>query len=228
VTADLSRNPRDVAAMFDRVARRYDLTNDILSLGQDRRWRRASFEAIDPIPGDRVLDLAAGTGTSTKVLRDAGALTVAVDISLGMLAEGRRRGAVEEAIVGDGARLPFADGTFDAVTTSFGLRNMPDVRGVLRELARVTRPGGRLVICEFSQPAWWAWRAAYTVYLTRVLPRVARLVASHPEAYLYLADTIRTWPDRRELARMIAKAGWGDVASRSLSGGIVALHRARR
>jgi demethylmenaquinone methyltransferase/2-methoxy-6-polyprenyl-1,4-benzoquinol methylase len=227
VPADLSKHPRDVAAMFDRVARRYDLTNDVLSLGQDRRWRRAASAAIDVIPGDRVLDLAAGTGTSTVVLADAGAEVVAVDISSGMLREAGRRG-VRDVIVGDAGRLPFADGTFDAVTISFGLRNVPDVPTALSELRRVTRPGGRLVVCEFSRPTWRPWRAIYVNYLMRALPVLARLIASDPGAYTYLAESIRAWPDQRELAGVIARAGWRRVGYRNLSGGIVALHRAAR
>jgi demethylmenaquinone methyltransferase/2-methoxy-6-polyprenyl-1,4-benzoquinol methylase len=228
VTADLTKRPSDVAAMFDGVARRYDLANAILSLGQDRRWRRATVAALDPIPGDRILDLAAGTGTSTRAVADTGAEALAVDISAGMLAEAGRRGLPADAIVADAAALPFADRVFDAVTISFGLRNVADVPGVLREMLRVTRPGGGLVICEFSRPTWALWRACYTQYLGRALPRLARVAAAHPDAYAYLAESIRTWPSQLELSRLIARAGWERVGHRNLSGGIVALHRARR
>ncbi|MDR1295153.1 MAG: demethylmenaquinone methyltransferase [Bifidobacteriaceae bacterium] len=228
MAADLTKRPGEVAAMFDRVARRYDLTNTVLSLGRDRRWRRATLAALCIIPGDRVLDLAAGTGASTVALADCGADVVAVDISAGMLIEARGRGAVRDAIVGDGEHLPFADGVFDAVTISFGLRNVADSPAVLRELARVTRPGGRLVVCEFSRPIWGPWRAVYLGYLMRALPVLARVVSSHSEAYTYLAETIRAWPDQRELARIVAEAGWTSVGFRNLSGGIVALHRAVR
>ncbi|MDR1152937.1 MAG: demethylmenaquinone methyltransferase [Bifidobacteriaceae bacterium] len=224
----LTKRSGEVAAMFDRVARRYDLTNTVLSLGQDRRWRHATVEALGIIPGDRVLDLAAGTGTSTVALADLGAEVVAVDISPGMLTEAKARGMVGDVIVGDGEHLPFADGVFDAVTISFGLRNVTDPLVVLRELARVTRPGGRLVVCEFSCPTWAPWRVVYSRYLMRTLPALARVVSSHPGAYVYLAETIRTWPSQRALARMLAEAGWIGVGFRNLSGGIVALHRAYR
>jgi demethylmenaquinone methyltransferase/2-methoxy-6-polyprenyl-1,4-benzoquinol methylase len=228
MSADLSKRPGEVAAMFDRVARRYDLSNDLLSLGQDRRWRRATIEAISPIPGDRILDLAAGTGTSSAALAQVGAEVVAADISLGMLGEVGRRGVPVSAIGGDATRLPFADGAFDAVTMSFGLRNVADPALALSEMLRVTRPGGRLVVCEFSRPTWTPWRVVYTEYLMRALPQVARVVSSDPEAYVYLAASIRAWPAQRELARVIGEAGWERVGFRNLSGGIVALHRAWR
>jgi demethylmenaquinone methyltransferase/2-methoxy-6-polyprenyl-1,4-benzoquinol methylase len=214
--------------MFDRVARRYDVANHLLSLGQDRRWRRTAVAALDIVPGDRILDLAAGTGASTSALADSGAEAVAVDISGGMLAEGCRRGLAADAIVADGLRLPFADGAFDAATISFGLRNVADVSAVLREMRRVTRLGGRLVVCEFSQPVWGPWRAIYRGYLMRALPMIARVVSSHPEAYVYLAESIRAWPDQRALAGLIGRAGWRRVGFRNLSGGIVAIHRAWR
>ncbi|MDR1426910.1 MAG: demethylmenaquinone methyltransferase [Bifidobacteriaceae bacterium] len=228
MTADLSKRPGEVAAMFDRVARRYDVANHLLSLGQDRRWRRTAVAALDIVPGDRILDLAAGTGASTSALADSGAEAVAVDISGGMLAEGCRRGLAADAIVADGLRLPFADGAFDAATISFGLRNVADVSAVLREMRRVTRLGGRLVVCEFSQPVWGPWRAIYRGYLMRALPMIARVVSSHPEAYVYLAESIRAWPDQRALAGLIGRAGWRRVGFRNLSGGIVAIHRAWR
>jgi demethylmenaquinone methyltransferase/2-methoxy-6-polyprenyl-1,4-benzoquinol methylase len=214
--------------MFDRVARRYDLANTLLSLGQDRRWRHATTAAIAPIPGDRVLDVAAGTGTATAGLRDVGVDVVGVDISAGMLAEGRRRGMARDVIVGDATALPFADGTFDAVTISFGLRNVADVPGALAEMRRVTRPGGRLVVCEFSQPAWAPWRVVYGTYLARALPLIARAVSPDPAAYVYLAQSIRAWPDAQALAGVIRENGWRRVGYRHLAGGIVALHRAWR
>jgi demethylmenaquinone methyltransferase/2-methoxy-6-polyprenyl-1,4-benzoquinol methylase len=123
-------------------------------------------------------------------------------------------------------RLPFADNSFDAVTMSFGLRNVADVQVALREFLRVTRPGGRLVVCEFSQPVSAAFRTVYTEYLMRSLPSIARKVSSNPESYVYLAESIQAWPAQRELASTIAAAGWTDVAWRNLTGGIVALHRA--
>ena len=224
--ADLDKKPADVAAMFDDVARRYDLTNDVLSLGQDRRWRRLVVDAVDPRPGERVLDLAAGTGTSSQPFADRGAQVVPCDFSLGMLRVGKAARPALAFTAGDGTRLPFADGTFDAVTISFGLRNIVDPEAGLRELRRVTRPGGRLVVCEFSHPTNRAFRTAYVEYLMRALPAVARRVSSSPDAYVYLAESIRAWPDQAALAGKIGAAGWHGAQWRNLSGGIVALHRA--
>ena len=226
--ADLDKQPAEVQAMFDAVARRYDLTNDVLSLGQDRRWRREVLAAVDPRPGERVLDLAAGTGTSSRPFRDRGATVVPCDFSVGMLQVGKRARPELPFTAGDGTRLPFADESFDAVTISFGLRNVVDPDAGLRELLRVTRPGGRLVVCEFSSPTWAPFRLVYLEYLMRALPPIARAVSSSPDAYVYLAESIRAWPDQPGLAARIAQAGWGEVAWRNLSGGIVALHRATR
>jgi demethylmenaquinone methyltransferase/2-methoxy-6-polyprenyl-1,4-benzoquinol methylase len=226
--ARLDKQPREVAAMFDGVAARYDRTNTILSMGQDRLWRRATRAALDLKPGEQVLDLAAGTGVSTEELARSGAVATGVDISLGMLRAGHATRPAVRLAAGDALALPFADRTFDAVTISFGLRNIVDVDAALRELARVTRPGGRLVVCEFSHPTWAPVRTVYLGYLMRALPAVARRVASNPDAYGYLAESIRAWPDQAGLAARIASAGWADVAWRNLSGGIVALHRARR
>ena len=214
--------------MFDEVAPRYDRTNDVLSLGQDRRWRRAVVRAVDARPGERLLDVAAGTGTSTEPFADAGVHAVACDFSLGMLGVGQARSSRLAFAAGDATRLPFADAAFDAVTISFGLRNVGDVGTALAEMRRVTRHGGRLVVCEFSHPTWAPWRRVYTGYLMRALPAVARRVSSSPDSYVYLAESIRAWPDQRALGDRLADAGWSDVAYRNLSGGIVALHRARR
>ena len=226
--ADLDKAPQDVASMFDTVAERYDLTNDVLSAGQDRRWRRATVAAVGAQPGQTVLDIAAGTGTSSEPFADAGVLVVPADFSLGMLRVGQRRRPDLAFTAADATRLPFADASFDAVTMSFGLRNVVDVNGALAEFARVTKPGGRLVVCEFSQPVWGPVRAAYLNYLMRALPGIARRTSSNPESYVYLAESIRAWPDQRGLAARIATAGWTDVQWRNLSGGIVALHRATR
>jgi demethylmenaquinone methyltransferase/2-methoxy-6-polyprenyl-1,4-benzoquinol methylase len=226
--ASLDKSPRDVAAMFDGVAERYDLTNDVLSLGQDRLWRRAVSRAVAAGPGERVLDLAAGTGASALPFVDAGAAVTAVDFSLGMLRVGRREHPGLAFVAGDALRLPFADGTFDVVTISFGLRNVGDVGQALHEMHRVTRPGGRLLVCEFSHPVWPPFRTVYSRYLMAALPAVARKVSSNPDAYVYLAESIQAWPDQAALARHVEDAGWSGVGWRNLSGGIVALHRARR
>lgn len=215
--------------MFDGVARRYDLTNTVLAFGQDRGWRRATREALGLKPGERVLDVGAGTGVSTEELARSGAFAVGADISIGMLRAGRRTRPVVPLLAGDALALPFADATFDAVTISFALRNVVDTEGALRELARVTRPGGRLVVCEFSHPTSAAFRTVYLSYLMRSLPTVARSVSSNPDAYVYLAESIRAWPEQAGLADRIGRAGgWGRVGWRNLTGGIVALHRATR
>ncbi|WP_326598504.1 demethylmenaquinone methyltransferase [Streptomyces sp. NBC_01803] len=224
--ASLDKKPREVAAMFDAVAARYDLTNDVLALGQNRRWRGEVARAVNARPGERVLDLAAGTGTSSEPFAAAGAFTVPCDFSLGMLGEGKRRTAWMPFTAGDATRLPFADGVFDAVTISFGLRNIEDTDTALREMLRVTVPGGRLVVCEFSHPTWAPFRTVYSEYLMRALPVVATRVSSNPEAYVYLAESIRAWPDQPALAARIGAAGWHRPAWRNLSGGVVALHRA--
>jgi len=220
----LDKDPRAVAAMFDGVAQRYDLTNSVLSFAQDRRWRRLTRAALGPRPGERVLDLAAGTGVSTAELARSGAWCVATDFSLGMLAAGRGRPV--PMVAGDALHLPYADGVFDAVTISFGLRNLVAHERGLVELARVSRPGGRLVVCEFSTPTFAPLRVVYLNYLMRALPAVARAVSSNPEAYVYLAESIRAWPEQAGLAARIQAAGWTQVGWRNLTGGIVALHRA--
>lgn len=210
--------------MFDEVAPRYDLTNTVLSLGQDRGWRTAVVDALALQPGETVLDLAAGTATSSVALARSGARVVGCDFSLGMLKVGRGKGVA--LVAGDALRLPFADASFDAVTISFGLRNTADVDLALSELRRVTKPGGRLVVCEFSHPTWKPFRTVYVEYLMRLLPAVAMRVSSDPAAYVYLAESIRAWPDQPALALRLQAGGWGDVAWRDLTGGIVALHRA--
>ena len=214
--------------MFDAVARRYDVTNDVLSLGQDRRWRHDVISAVDPRPDELVLDLAAGTGTSSQPFAERGATVVPCDFSLGMLTVGKQARPALPFTAGDGTQLPFADETFDAVTISFGLRNIVDPVAGLREMRRVTRPGGRLVVCEFSHPTYRPVRTVYLEYLMKALPTIARAVSSSPDAYVYLAESIRAWPDQQGLADLVADAGWQAPAWRNLSGGIVALHHATR
>jgi len=222
----LDKRPAEVAAMFDAVARRYDLTNTVLSFGQDRRWRRRTRLALALRPGEWVLDVAAGTGVSTAELARSGARAVASDFSLGMLSAGSHRASRRQLpfVAADALRLPFADAVFDAVTISFGLRNVADVPAALAEFARVTRPGGRLVVCEFSTPVLPGFRQLYLNYLMRALPWIARRVSSNPDAYVYLAESIRSWPDQRTLAGRLAAAGWTQVGWRNLTGGVVALH----
>ncbi|MCW2675019.1 MAG: ubiE, partial [Modestobacter sp.] len=187
--AGLDKRPAEVAAMFDRVAGRYDLTNTVLSVGLDAGWRRATREALRARPGQTVLDVAAGTAVSTVELAADGVRAIACDFSQGMLRAGAARPVPK--VAGDAMALPLADASVDGVVISFGLRNVADPRAALREFARVTRPGGRLVVCEFSSPTWSPFRTVYTEYLMKALPRIARAVSSNPEAYVYLAESIR-------------------------------------
>ncbi|MDR0417047.1 MAG: class I SAM-dependent methyltransferase [Propionibacteriaceae bacterium] len=224
----MAKRPDDVSAMFDEVAPRYDFMNTLASLGRDRRWRRDTVAALAPRAGERVLDLAAGTGSSAAPLARRGAVVVAVDRSHGMALVGHRRHQQLHFVLGDAQRLPFADGAFDAATVSFGLRNVADPLGALVELRRVVRPDGTLVICEFSTPVWPLFRRLYRLWNRHVMPRLARVGSSDPAAYSYLAESIADWPDQRDLATLIRQAGWAEVEWRNLTGGVVALHRARR
>jgi demethylmenaquinone methyltransferase / 2-methoxy-6-polyprenyl-1,4-benzoquinol methylase len=235
--ADLHKDPARVSGMFDEVAPGYDRTNTVLSMGNDRFWRVATTRAVEPRPGQRILDLAAGTGASSVALARSGAEVIAADFSPGMIAEGERRhgagspgGGIRNLsfVQADATDLPFADGEFDTVTMSFGLRNVNDPKRALRELHRVTKSGGRLVICEFSHPPSRSFNGLYRFYNNRVLPVVAKTVSSNAEAYDYLNESIRDWPDQRTLSAWIREAGWTDVAFRNLSLGIVALHRAKK
>lgn len=224
--ATLAKRRADVAEMFDGVAQRYDLMNDVMTFGLQRQWRRDVVEAVDPRPGQLVLDLAGGTGTSAATFAAEGAEVFPTDLSLGMLRVGRERQPGLQFVAGDALQLPYADDTFDTVTISYGLRNVEDTAGALAELRRVTVPGGTLVIAEFSTPTWAPFRAVYRRYLLRALPPLAGALSSNPRAYDYLAESILAWPDQSGLARLIAEAGWADVEWKNLSGGIVALHRA--
>lgn len=218
-----------VQAMFDRVAPRYDLANAVLSLGQDAHWRRVVARAARPA-GRRFLDVAAGPGNvAHQLLANGASHVVALDLSYNMLAEGARRGLPDVAWVnGDGQRLPLADASVDGVTISFGLRNIPDPERALAEFARVTRPGGTLVVCEFAAPLHPLFRRVYLQYLVGALPRIATVVSSDAPAYTYLAESIQQWPDRRTIADWMEAAGWRDVEVKDLAGGIVAVHRGTR
>ncbi|MGY5763566.1 demethylmenaquinone methyltransferase [Brachybacterium sp. DNPG3] len=223
--ADLDKKPYDVAGMFDSIAARYDITNDVAALGQVRMWRAAMVDSLGLGPGSEVLDLAAGTGTSSAAIADAGARVVAADFSLGMMAEGRRRGAPVPFVGADAQHLPFADDSFDAAVISFGLRNVQQPKLALAEMTRVVRPGGRVVVCEFSTPASRMIRTVYEKYLLRALPAVARRVATSSDAYDYLAESILDWPTQEQLKGWFLETGLEKVQYRNLTGGIVALHR---
>jgi len=228
VRARLDKSPKDVAAMFDQVAKRYDLLNDLLSLGRTKAWRKVVVSTIAPRPGMRILDCAAGTGSSTAPLAAAGASAFASDFSLGMLEAGATRERELPFIAADNLALPFADNAFNVVTISFGLRNVADTKRALEEAYRVCAPGGRLVVCEFSHPTNRIFRAIYFRYLMRVLPPLARAFSSNPDAYTYLAESIEAWPNQRALAELISQAGWGSAAWQNLTGGIVAIHSAHK
>jgi demethylmenaquinone methyltransferase/2-methoxy-6-polyprenyl-1,4-benzoquinol methylase len=223
----VTKSSSDVSAMFDEIPHRYDLMNDVLTVGISRLWRMATVKAVGPRKGMRVLDLAAGTGTSSAALAAHGAHVVAADFSNGMLDVGRARHAdndLIEFVWADATDLPFDDDSFDAATISFGLRNVDRPQVALAEMLRVTKPGGRVVICEFSTPAV-ALRAPYNWYSRQVLPRIAGVLTGSKQAYEYLNETIEQWPDQITLARWMREAGFERVAYRNLTAGISALHR---
>lgn len=226
--ASLDKQPGEVAAMFDDVAPRYDITNLAMSGGMEKLWRKAVLREINARPKDRVLDIAGGTGTSAAILADRGVDVVPADFSLGMLEVGRRRRPDLPFVGADATALPFADSSFDAVTISFGIRNVADRDRALREFARVTKPGGKLVVCEFSAPVVPVFSSVYRWYLGTGLPAVARRVGSDPESYLYLSESILQWPAQKDFAAEVRRAGWADVRWRNLTGGVVALHTAVR
>ena len=224
----MDKQPDEVAGMFDTVANNYDITNAVLSAGNSTLWRFATVKAIDPQPGERILDIACGTGTSSAALTRTGATVVGVDFSPGMLGEARRKHSSVEFVEGDAMKLPFVSDEFDAVTISFGLRNITDPKAALDEMYRVLKPGGRLVITEFSRPPVALMRAGYFTYLKYVMPTVASVTGSNAAAYKYLEETIRDWPDQGTLSQWIRGAGFTRVAHRNLTAGIVAMHRGRK
>jgi demethylmenaquinone methyltransferase / 2-methoxy-6-polyprenyl-1,4-benzoquinol methylase len=245
------RTGEGVRRMFDRVAPRYDLANTVFSLGQDKGWRQAAARATHLAAGEVAVDVACGTGALARELEAfaPGALVVGMDFSQEMLKRARPTGGATSAptdrgtppgfpgplrpdppqpsryVAGDALQLPLADASVDVVTIAFGLRNLPEPGQGLLEFRRVLRPGGRLVVCEFSQPVVPVFREVYRRYLTRLMPVAARRLTSDPEAYQYLARSIGAWPDQPGLARWLQEAGFDEVAWRHLSGGIVALHR---
>lgn len=226
--ADLAKKPEAVAAMFDSVAKSYDRTNDLLSFGQDRIWRKKVLKEVDPKPGQVVLDLAAGTGSSSIVFLKPGVRVIASDFSNGMLEVGRQRHPELEFVFADAMKLPFENNSMDAVTISFGLRNVEKPKVALQEMLRVLKPGGKVVICEFSRVTVPGIRNLYEFYLKRILPRLSSLLAKNSAAYDYLADSILAWPNQKELASWLTEAGFTDVNYKNASLGVVAIHSAKK
>ena len=222
--ANLNKDPDDVSRMFDGVANRYDFLNDLLSLGRTKAWRRVVTSIIGPKPGIKILDIAAGTGTSTRPLVDAGADVIAVDFSAGMINVGKKRNKDIKFVQGDALNLPFDDNSFDVTTISFGLRNTSNINLALKDALRVTKVGGRIVIAEFSHPSNFLFRKIYLNYLMKALPIISRKISKNPEAYVYLAESIRAWPNQEGLASKMRDAGWKSVAWQDLTFGIVAVH----
>ena len=222
--ANLNKDPDDVSRMFDGVANRYDFLNDLLSLGRTKAWRRVVTSIIGPKPGIKILDIAAGTGASTRPLVDAGADVIAVDFSAGMINVGKKRNKDIKFVQGDALNLPFEDNSFDVTTISFGLRNTSNINLALKDALRVTKVGGRIVIAEFSHPSNFLFRKIYLNYLMKALPIISRKISKNPEAYVYLAESIRAWPDQEGLASKMRDAGWKSVAWQDLTFGIVAVH----
>ena len=222
--AGLGKETEEVSAMFDGVARRYDFLNDLLSLGRTKAWRKVATSIIQPKPGMRILDIAAGTGSSSRPLADTGAEVISLDFSKGMLDAGRKRHPELTFMQGDALALTFKDNEFDVTTISFGLRNTSDTKKALSQALRVLKPGGRMVIVEFSQPTNRLFRNFYLHYLMRALPAIARKISTNPDAYIYLAESIQAWPNQTALAALMEEVGFGSVQWRNLTFGIVAIH----
>lgn len=234
--ADLSGRDKDgarIRAMFGRVARRYDLLNHLLSGHLDRLWRRRLARDLALPAGSHVLDLCAGTGDQAVALHRRGLRVTAADFCLPMLALARPKFASAAApapvpVQADGLALPFPDGRFDGATVSFGLRNVADLDRALAELARVVRPGGELGVLEFTVPSFAPLRALYLFYFRRVLPRLGGWLSGDASAYTYLPASVLAFPQREGFVERLAAAGFEAGRWRSMSGGILALYRARR
>jgi len=222
--ANLNKDPDDVSKMFDGVASRYDFLNDLLSLGRSKAWRKSVTGIIAPKIGMKVLDIAAGTGSSSRPLVDKGAEVTALDFSAGMLDQGRKQHKDIKFVQGDALKLPFSENTFDVTTISFGLRNTANSNIALREALRVTKVGGKIVVAEFSHPVNKIFRRAYLNYLMKALPIIAKRISKNPAAYIYLSESIRAWPDQAGLALIMSECGWKSVAWQDLTFGIVAVH----
>ena len=224
VRANLNKDPDDVSKMFDDVANRYDFLNALLSLGRTKAWRRAVTSIIAPKPGMKILDIAAGTGSSSRPLVDKGAEVTALDFSQGMIEQGRKQNKNIKFVQGDALKLPFEDNSFEVTTISFGLRNTSSTEIALKEALRVTKDGGRIVVAEFSHPVNPIFKKIYLNYLMKALPVIVKKISKNPDAYVYLADSIRAWPDQAELASIMRDSGFKSVAWQDLTFGIVAVH----
>ena len=224
VRANLNKDPDDVSKMFDDVAHRYDFLNDLLSLGRTKAWRRVVTSIIAPKPGMMILDIAAGTGSSSRPLVDKGAEVTALDFSHGMIKQGRKQNKNINFVQGDALKLPFEDNSFDVTTISFGLRNTSNTDKALKEALRVTKDGGRIVVAEFSHPVNPIFKKIYLNYLMKALPVIVKKISKNPDAYIYLAESIRAWPDQAELASIMRDSGFKSVAWQDLTFGIVAVH----
>ena len=222
--ANLNKDPDDVSKMFDGVANRYDFLNDLLSLGRTKAWRKVVTSIIGPKPGLKILDIAAGTGSSTRPLVDADADVTALDFSAGMIEIGRKRHKDIKFVQGDALNLPFEENVFDVTTISFGLRNTSNIDSALKDSLRVTKPGGKIVIAEFSHPSNSIFRFIYLNYLMKAIPIISKKISKNPDAYVYLAESIRAWPNQEGLASKMRDAGWKSVAWQDLTFGIVAVH----
>jgi demethylmenaquinone methyltransferase/2-methoxy-6-polyprenyl-1,4-benzoquinol methylase len=213
-----------IRKVFDTVAPRYDLMNDLMSMGTHRLWKRSFARAAAPRPGQVIVDLAGGTGDIAALMAGPGRLVVVCDPSLRMMEAGRRRGRdAVDWLAGAGERLPFADGTVDTLTISFGIRNVTDMPAALAEIRRVLKPGGRFLCLEFSK-AWAPIRPFYNLFSFTVIPRLGAWVARAPEAYNYLIESIRRFPDQEEMKAIMERAGFADVRYRNLTFGIACIH----
>lgn len=237
---DPAAKPGLVRGVFDRVARRYDLMNDLMSGGVHRLWKDAVAARLNPQPGEVIVDCAGGTGDMARrfarmarraQLRRGGrdAEIVVVDYNAEMIAAGREKGSEPEMTwaVGDAQHLPLPDACADAYVISFGIRNVTDIAAALREARRVLKPGGRFLCLEFSRPTTEALRKLYDAYSFKVIPEVGARVAGDRDAYQYLVESIRRFPDQRRFAEMIAEAGFSRVDVTNFTGGVAALHTAR-
>lgn len=237
---DAAEKPGLVRDVFDKVARRYDLMNDLMSAGVHRLWKDATAARLNPQPGEVIIDCAGGTGDMArrfaKLARraqvrrgGADARILVMDYNAEMIAAGREKGAPPEVVwsVGDAQRLPLPDASADAYVISFGIRNVTDIPAALREARRVLRPGGRFLCLEFSRPITEPLQKAYDAYSFRVIPEIGARVTGDRASYQYLVESIRRFPDQRRFAAMIGEAGFSQVDWTNFTGGVAALHTAR-